>query len=92
VRKDLGEIIVEIYTTTQARTNLFKLIDYTNVSHEPVHIVGKHNKAVLIAEDDYRAMVETLFLISIPGMKDSIIKASKEPLDTFEEAIDWDNV
>jgi antitoxin YefM len=83
---------MDIYTTSQARPNLFKLIEHTNKTHHPVYIVGKRNKAVLIAEDDYRAMVETLYIASIPGMKDSILNASKEPIDTYSEKIDWDNV
>lgn len=83
---------MEIYTTTQARTNLFKLMDYTNGSHNPVYIVGKKNTAVLISEEDYRSMLETLHLMSIPGMKDSILNASKEPLENFSNHIDWDNV
>lgn len=83
---------MEIYTTSQARSNLFAIMEHVVQSHEPTYIVGKKNKAVLISEDDYRAMVETLHLISVPGMKESIIKASQEPLDDFSESIDWDNV
>lgn len=83
---------MEIYTTSQARANLFKLVEHTNDTHDPVYIVGKHNKAVLLAEEDYRAMLETLYITSIPGMKESILKASKDPLDEFSDKIDWDNV
>lgn len=83
---------MEIYTTSQARTNLFKLIEHITQSHDPVYIVGKQNKAVLISEEDYRAMIETLSICSIPGMKDSIINASKEPIENFYDKIDWDNV
>lgn len=83
---------VEIYTTSQARANLFKLVEHTVDSHEPIYIVGKHNKAVLLSEEDYRAIIETLYISSIPGMKDSILKASKEPLEKYSDEIDWDNV
>ena len=72
---------MEILTTSQARAKLFKLVEYTAKSHAPVYIVGKQNKAVLISEDDYRALKETLYLTSIPGMKESILDASKEPLE-----------
>ena len=72
---------MEILTTSQARAKLFKLVDYATNSHVPVYIVGKKNKAVLISEDDYRALTETLHLTSIPGMKESILAASKEPLE-----------
>lgn len=81
-----------LYTTTQARTNLFKLMEYIQVSHDPVYIVHKKNKAVLIAEDDYNAMLETLHITSVAGMKESILKASKETLENFSDKIDWDNV
>lgn len=83
---------MEIYTTSQARSNLFKLVAYINESHEPVYIVGKQSKAVLLSEEDYRAMVETLYLMSIPGMTASILSASKEPMENFSEGINWDDV
>lgn len=83
---------MEIYTTSQARTNLFKLVEQVGQNHEPTYIVGKKNKVVLIAEDDYQAMQETLYLMSKPGLKESIIKANEEPLDTYQENLNWDNV
>jgi RPE1 domain-containing protein len=82
---------MDIYTTSQARVSLFKLVENANITHNPVYIVGKRNKAVLISEEDYRAMIETLYITSIAGMKDSIIAASKEPLESYSESIDWDN-
>lgn len=82
---------MEIYTTSQARANLFKLIEHTAKLHDPIYIVGKHNKAVLISEDNYRAMIETLYICSMPGMKNSILKASQEPLENFSDTIDWDD-
>ena len=51
---------MEIYTTSQARANLFKLVDHAAHSHDPVYIVGNNHKAVLIAEEDYKALLETL--------------------------------
>ena len=81
-----------VYTTSQARANLFKLIDETNLSHEPIHILGKKNQAVLISEEDYRSMIETLYITSIPGMKESILAASREKIENFSDKIDWDNV
>ena len=82
--------LCRVFSISQARANLFKLIERTAESHDPVYIVGKTNKAVLISEEDYRAMVETLYLTSIPGMKESIIEASKEPLENFSDKIDGD--
>jgi len=79
---------MNIYTTSQARTNLFKIVDNVSVSHEPVYIVGKKNKVVIIGEEDYRSLIETLYLTSIPGMKDSILAASKDSLGNYTDKID----
>ena len=58
---------------TEARANLYKLIDDTTVNHEPVTITGKRGNAVLLAEEDWNAINETLYLLSVPGMRESII-------------------
>ena len=52
-------------TATEARSNLYKLLDKAAQLHEPIQITGKRNNAVLIAEDDWRAIKETLYLLSI---------------------------
>ena len=78
-----------VMNASEARANLYKLIDQTNESHEPVVISGKRNNAVLIAEEDWKAVQETLFLSSIPGMKESILSAMKEPIETSTEELDW---
>lgn len=70
---------------TQARSNLYKLLDETAASHEPVHITGKRGNAVLLSEEDWRAIQETLYLLSIPGMRESIREGLATHLeDTFE--------
>ena len=74
---------------TNARKNLYKLIKQINESHEPVHIKGKNGSAVIISEDDWSAINETLYLISIPGMRDSILNGMKEPLDQCSDNINW---
>jgi len=74
---------------TKARENLYKLIDETNSSHEPIHITGKRSNAVLISEDDWRSIEETLFLSSIPGMKKSIIKGLKTPVSDCSGDLKW---
>ncbi len=83
---------MDIYNTSQARINLFKIIDHVNISHDPVYIVGKKNKAVIIAEAEYKSLTETLYLTSIPGMTESITKASKDSLKNYTDHIDWDDV
>ena len=74
---------------TNARKNLYKLVKDLNNSHEPVHIIGKNGSAVLIAEDDWKAIEETLYLTSIPGMRESIIKGMSEPVEKCYEKLDW---
>ena len=66
---------------TEARANLYKLIDDTTANHEPVIITGKRGNAVLLAEEDWNAINETLYLLSVPGMRESIIDGMQETLD-----------
>ncbi|MGX6960795.1 MAG: type II toxin-antitoxin system Phd/YefM family antitoxin [Rickettsia endosymbiont of Pentastiridius leporinus] len=70
-----------IYTSSQARAKLFNLIDETNKTHEPIYIKGKRNNAVIISEQDYEGLQETLAIYSVPGLVKSILEASKEPLE-----------
>ena len=75
-------------SVTAARSDLYTLIDSTNLSHEPVQITGKRGNAVLVSEEDWRAIQETLHLLSIPGMRDSIRKGLDEPLENCHKEID----
>jgi len=68
-------------SATEARTSMYRLIDQISESHEPVTITGKRTNAVLISETDWRSIQETLYLLSIPGMRESIIEGIKTPLD-----------
>jgi len=74
---------------TEARANLYKLIDDASVSHEPVVITGKRGNAVLLAEDDWTAINETLYLLSVPGMRESIIEGMQENLDETSTDLEW---
>ena len=74
---------------TEARANLYKLIDDTAANHEPVIITGKRGNAVLLAEDDWNAINETLYLLSVPGMRESIIDGMQETLDGCANELDW---
>ncbi len=74
---------------TEARNNIYKLIDMANEDGEPIQITGKRGNAILLSEEDWRAIRETLYLVSIPGMKESIIKGLKEPLDKTVSKIIW---
>ncbi|MEQ8684370.1 MAG: type II toxin-antitoxin system Phd/YefM family antitoxin [Imperialibacter sp.] len=74
---------------TEARKNIYKLIDEATETHQPVQITGKRNNAVLVSEEDWRAIQETLYLISIPGMRESIITEMKTPLEETTDKLDW---
>ena len=74
---------------TNARKNLYRLVENLAETHEPVHITGKKKSAVLIGEDDWRSIEETLYLLSIPGMRESITKGMKEPLENGSTEVEW---
>ena len=78
-----------VMTATKARSILYTLIDQAKTSHEPIVISGKRNNAVLISEEDWNSIQETLYLCSIPGMRESLIAARKEPLEGSVEDIGW---
>jgi antitoxin YefM len=76
-------------TATEARKHLYKLVDDVSDSHEPVQITGKRGNAVLVGEDDWRAVQETLFLVSIPGMRESIIEGMATPPEDLDSELRW---
>lgn len=76
-------------TATEARANLYRLIDEAATSHQPMLITGKRNKAVLVSQEDWEAIQETLYLLSIPGMRESIREGMDEPVDECSEDLDW---
>lgn len=76
-------------SATEARKKLYSLLDGVAESHAPVQIVGKRNSAVLISEEDWRAIQETLYLTSIPGMRESITEGLRTPLEECDEELDW---
>ncbi len=75
-------------TATSARSDLYRVIDSALSDHEPVQITGKRGNAVLVSEADWRAIQETLHLVSIPGMRDSIVEGMAEPTDACSREID----
>ena len=76
-------------SASEARANLYRLMDETASSHKPVLISGKRNNAVLIAADDWAAIQETLHLLSVPGMRESIKAGMAEPLDKRAKVLKW---
>jgi len=74
---------------TSARQNLFKLIEQVNTEHEPVLITGRRGSAVLLSEDDWHAIEETLYLNSIPGVAESIQEGMKTPVSELDDSLEW---
>lgn len=78
-------------SVTKARQDLFNLINETILSNEPVQITGKNGNAILLSESDWRSIQETLHLLSIPGMRESIITGMETPVEECLEEVDWNS-
>jgi prevent-host-death family protein len=76
-------------TASEARAKLYRLIDEAAESHVPVRITGKRNNAVLVSEEDWAAVQETVYLLSIPGMRESIREGMDTPLEECETEPGW---
>jgi prevent-host-death family protein len=76
-------------SVTEARKRLYSLLDETADSHKPIHIKGKRGGAVLISEDDWAAVQETLYLLSIPGMRESIREGLNTPVSKCSKEVKW---
>jgi len=74
---------------TRARTSIYKLIDDANESNEPIQITGKRGNAVIVSEDNWISIQETLHLLSVPGMRESIIESLKTTVDECSDKLDW---
>lgn len=77
------------YTASDARAQLYRLIDQTAESHEPALITGRRHNAVLVAEEDWEAIQDTLYLLAVPGMRESIREGMQTPPDQLETDLDW---
>ena len=76
-------------SATEARANLYRVIDETAESHEPVLITSKRNNAVLVSESDWNSIQETLYLLSIPRMRESIKEGMETDISECSEELDW---
>lgn len=76
-------------SATTARSNLYRLIDQVNEESEPLTITGQRGNAVLVGEDDWRAIQETLFLASVPGLTESIRQARADGIEAGSAELDW---
>lgn len=80
---------MQTLTATEARTNLYRLIDRVAESHQPIVISGKLASAILISADDWESIQETLYLLSIPGMRESIKEGMEESVDSCSRELNW---
>ena len=76
-------------TASEARANLYRIIDETAESHQPILISGKRSSAVLMSAEDWSAIQETLYLLAVPGMRESIKEGMAEPLAESAKALTW---
>ena len=78
-------------TATEARARLFRLIDEVTDEHQPMLVTGKRNNAVLISEQDWREIEETLYLLSVPGLKEDLLEGVRMPVAdcVAEDKLDW---
>jgi antitoxin YefM len=76
-------------TATCARKEIFHLLEDVDLNHEPVQITGKKTNAILISESDWNAIQETLYLLSVPGMRESLIEGMNTPIDQCSDELSW---
>lgn len=74
---------------TRARAELFRLVDRAAAAHEPIQITGRRGNAVLVSEEDWRAIQETLYLLSVPGMRESIRRGLRIPVRKCAKTLRW---
>jgi antitoxin YefM len=76
-------------SASEARKRLYNLVDEVKDTHQPIQIVGKRSSAVLVSEEDWRAIEETLYLTAIPGMRESIKKGLRTSVDKCDKELKW---
>lgn len=80
---------MQTLTASEARANLYRLIDQAAESHQPIVISGKRTNAVLVSAEDWEAIQETLYLLSVPGMRESIKAGMAESVESCAKDMDW---
>jgi antitoxin YefM len=85
-------LLTKTIPVTDARQNIFNIIEQTIVNSEPIQITSKKGDVVMLSLEDWSSIQETLYLLSIPGMRESILEADKTPLEEWKDAKDigWD--
>lgn len=76
-------------TISEAQANLADLVDNVAEIRQPILITGERANAVLVSEADWQGMIETLYLLGIPGMRESLFEAMATPLEEFSNSVEW---
>ena len=76
-------------TASEARASLYRLIDEAALNHQPVVITGKRHNAVLVSADDWASIQETIYLLSVPGMRESIREGLSTPIEECSKELAW---
>ncbi len=76
-------------TASEARASLYRLIDEASINHQPVVITGKRHNAVLVSADDWASIQETMYLLSVPGMRESIREGLSTPIEGCDKELAW---
>jgi prevent-host-death family protein len=80
---------MQTLTVSEARANLYRIIDQAAESHQPIAITGKRANAVLLSAEDWSAIQETLYLLGVPGMRESILEGMATPVEECGKELDW---
>lgn len=80
---------MSVVTATEARAQLYRLLDEVSESHEAVLITGKRANAVLVSEEDWRAIQETVYLLGVPGMRESVVEGLNTTVDECFDEVEW---
>ena len=81
--------MTKIMSVSQVRADIYNIMDETAQTHEPILITGKRNNAVMLSQEDWNAIAETLYLNTIPNMVSSIQSSMKAPDSEFSETVEW---
>ncbi len=89
VRNNVRRCDVSSVNVTNARKDLYNIVQKVNLTHEPVEITGKDSNAILVGEEDWKSIQETIYLTSIPGMRESIIEGMNTPIEELSDELGW---
>jgi len=84
-----GEAMTRVMSVSQVRADIYNVMDKTAQTHEPVLVTGKRNNVVMLSEEDWHAIEETLYLNSMPNMASSIQESMNAPDSEFSETVEW---